>query len=107
LPGALVILGVSAASAQPVRPPGSSASARFYLKRGEDFSGAREYDRAIADYTTAIGLKPDYAEAYNDRGFAYYLKGDAERAISVKRCTGTAAGAEPVNKANRMSGITA
>jgi tetratricopeptide (TPR) repeat protein len=26
-------------------------------------------------------LKPDYAEAYNDRGFAYYLKGDAEHAI--------------------------
>ena len=37
---------------------------------------------AIADYNTAIQLKPDYAEAYNNRGFAYYLKGDAERAIA-------------------------
>jgi len=27
-------------------------------------------------------LKPDYAEAYNDRAFAYYLKGDFERAIA-------------------------
>jgi len=27
-------------------------------------------------------LKPDYAEAYNDRGFAYYLKGNPERAIA-------------------------
>lgn len=61
---------------------GSATGADFYLKRGEDFSGAHQYDRAIADYTTAIQLKPEYAEAYNDRGFAYYLKGDAERAIA-------------------------
>ena len=56
--------------------------AEFYLKRGEELSGIHEYDRAIGDYSTAIQLKPDYAEAYNDRGFAYYLKGNAERAIA-------------------------
>ena len=67
---------------QTIAPPGSTVGAEFFLKRGEDFSGVHEYDRAIADYTTAIQLKPDYAEAYNDRGFAYYLKGDAERAIA-------------------------
>ena len=67
---------------QTITPPGSAAGADFYLKRGEDFSGVHQYDRAIADYTTAIQLNPDYAEAYNDRGFAYYLKGDAERAIA-------------------------
>src|SRR5262245_52849608 len=50
--------------------------------RGETLSGNQQCDRAIADYTTAIQLKPDYAEAYNDRGFAYYLKGDFERAIA-------------------------
>ena len=71
-----------APTSQTIAPPGSAAGAEFYLKRGEDFSGVHEYDRAIADYTTAIQLKPDYAEAYNDRGFAYYLKGDAERAIA-------------------------
>jgi tetratricopeptide (TPR) repeat protein len=69
-------------AAQTIGPPGSAVDAEFYLKRGEDFSGARQYDRAIADYTAAIQLKPDHAEAYNDRGFAYYLKGDAERAIA-------------------------
>lgn len=52
------------------------------MKRGEELSGAREYDRAIADYSDAIRLKPDYAEAYNNRGFAYYLKGDGARAIA-------------------------
>jgi hypothetical protein len=54
--------------------PGAPSDAEFYLKRGEDFSSAHDHDRAIAEYTTAIRLKPDYAEAYNDRGFAYYLK---------------------------------
>jgi tetratricopeptide (TPR) repeat protein len=53
-----------------------------YLRRGEVSAGAHEYDRAIADYNMAIQLKPDYAEAYNDRGFAYYLKGNGERAIA-------------------------
>ena len=62
--------------------PSSANSAEFYLKRGDDSSAAHRYDQAIADYTTAIQLKPDYAEAYNNRGFAYYLKGDGERAIA-------------------------
>jgi len=70
-------------TAQTIAPPSAAAvGAEFYLKRGEDYSGAHQYDRAIADYTTAIQRKPDYAEAYNDRGFAFYLKGDAERAIA-------------------------
>jgi len=62
--------------------PQSAGDPEFYLKRGESLCGARQHDRAIADYTTAIQLKPDYAEAYNDRGFAYYLKGNGERAIA-------------------------
>ena len=87
----LAILSRQAATASPSQrpplpqttvPPAPAAGAEFYLKRGEDFSGARQYDQAITDYTTAIRLKPDYAEAYNDRGFAYYLKGDAEPAIA-------------------------
>ena len=68
--------------AQSVAAPGPATGAEFYLTRGENFSAVHQYDQAIADYTTAIQLKPDYAEAYNDRGFAYYLKGDAERAIA-------------------------
>ncbi|MGB5772260.1 MAG: tetratricopeptide repeat protein, partial [Crocosphaera sp.] len=31
-----------------------------------------EYDKAIADYTKAIELNPNYAYAYNNRGLAYY-----------------------------------
>ena len=39
-------------------------------------------DRAISDYDRAIQLKPDYAEAYNNRGSAYAYKGDLDRAIN-------------------------
>ena len=58
------------------------SGAEFFLKRGEFFSAARAYNAAIEEYSAAIELKPDYAAAYNNRGFAYYLKGDAERAIA-------------------------
>jgi tetratricopeptide (TPR) repeat protein len=57
-------------------------AAHEYLERGEVLSGARSYAAAINAYSHAIQLRPDFAEAYNDRGFAYYLSGDAERAIA-------------------------
>ncbi|MGV2433944.1 MAG UNVERIFIED_CONTAM: tetratricopeptide repeat protein [Anaerolineae bacterium] len=31
----------------------------------------QQYQRAIEDYDRAIQLKPDYADAYNNRGNAY------------------------------------
>ena len=40
-----------------------------------------EYDSAIVDYTKAIELNPDYAEAYNNRGVAYHLKKEYDSAI--------------------------
>jgi hypothetical protein len=79
---AVVVFGLIELQSQTIPPSTSSSGAEFYLRRGEDFSGIRQYDRAIDDYTTAIKLKPDYAEAYNDRAFAYYLKRDFERAIA-------------------------
>ena len=39
-----------------------------------------EYDKAVADYSEAIRLKPDYAEAFYDRGHAYEQKGDYGKA---------------------------
>ena len=38
-------------------------------------------DQAIADFTEAIRLDPNYANAYNNRGLAYDDKGDFARAI--------------------------
>lgn len=42
---------------------------------------AGHLDLALADYTTAISLDPDFAEAYEGRGEVYELKGDLDRAI--------------------------
>lgn len=48
-------------------------------------------DKRIELYSKSIDLKPDYAEAYNNRGFTYFLKGekdlafkDYEKAIELK-----------------------
>ena len=43
-----------------------------------------EYDKAIADYTEVIRLKPAVGvpEAYRDRGFAYRKKGDFDKTIA-------------------------
>jgi len=43
---------------------------------------AREYDRAIADYSEAIRLDPKNAGAYSGRGEAYCFKGEYDRAIA-------------------------
>jgi tetratricopeptide (TPR) repeat protein len=74
-----VAMALVAGQSPSPRPP---SDAEFHLTRGESRSAVKDYDGAIAEYTLAIQLKPDYAEAYNDRGFAYYLKGEAEPAIA-------------------------
>ena len=40
-----------------------------------------EYDRAIEDYDTAIGLDENDPYAYSSRGLAYYVKDEYDRAI--------------------------
>jgi hypothetical protein len=39
-------------------------------------------DRAIADFDKVIGLKPDYATAYESRARALVSKGDYTRAVA-------------------------
>lgn len=50
-------------------------SAMLYRERGEVYARNNAYDRAIADYNTAIRLDP-VAVSFLDRGMAYYLKGN-------------------------------
>lgn len=58
------------------------ALAVIYKNRGFTYSaGKSDFDRAIADYDMAIQIKPDYADAYNERGLAHYSKGNFDRAI--------------------------
>ena len=47
----------------------------------------RDYDRAILEFDLAIQLKPDYADAYFQRGLAYYYHHRYARAIDdLSRC---------------------
>ncbi|MGZ3614108.1 MAG: tetratricopeptide repeat protein, partial [Syntrophales bacterium] len=39
------------------------------------------YKQAIGDYDKAIELNPTYAEAYNNRGTAYWSLGNLRKAI--------------------------
>jgi len=40
------------------------------------------FDRAIAEFDKAIEINPSLADAWCNRGFAHYYKGDLERAIA-------------------------
>ena len=57
-------------------------TAERYYQSGDNRFRRGEYDRAIADYTRGIALKPDLTSAYYNRGLAYHIKGDYDRAIA-------------------------
>ena len=59
-----------------------STRAKAYYNRGNAYDDKGEVDIAIADFTKAIALNPNYALAYNNRGNAYGRKGDYDRAIA-------------------------
>jgi len=53
-----------------------------HSERGTAFSDKGDLDRAIADYSKAIQIRPDYDIAYYNRGNAHRGKGDFDRAIA-------------------------
>ena len=61
---AAVVLSTQAAHAQ---------SADDYVDRGVAKYRLRDYQGAIADYSKAIEINPQYADAYNNRGIAKYM----------------------------------
>ncbi len=63
--------------------PGNLAIA--YYNRGNGYNGKREYARAIADFTKAIELKPDYGVAYYNRGKVHETEGRKDLAIADYR----------------------
>ncbi len=54
--------------------PKNKALAEVYFNRGIEWNAKKERDKAIADYTEALHLNPQYREAYNNRGNAYRAK---------------------------------
>jgi len=56
--------------------------ANKYYNSGVAHSKNGDYDCAIKDYTQAIALKPDYADAYYRRSRAWLYLGEEEKAKS-------------------------
>ena len=56
--------------------------ARLHYRRGTGWAAKGIYDRAIADYDTAIRLDPKFADAFYNRGNAWSNKGESDRAIA-------------------------
>jgi Flp pilus assembly protein TadD len=50
------------------------------MKSGKAYYDQKDYDRAIADFTVALRMRPDTIYLYVSRGNAYLGKGDRVRA---------------------------
>jgi len=59
---------------------GNENEAQRAFERGVAHADLGETDKAIADYTEAIRLKPDDAKAYYNRGVAFEDSGDKSKA---------------------------
>jgi len=78
---ALVLLLAAVSGCGGNEVPDISAAAATELKKGRDFLGRGDFDTAIASFTEAIRLDPNYAEAYYNCGKAYSNKGEYDKAI--------------------------
>ncbi len=56
----------------------ADARAAAFFNRGTGYHAMSRYSQAIGDYTSAIELKPDYADAYFKRGLAYRSRAAAD-----------------------------
>ena len=60
---------------------GKEAAWAFY-GRANAYRNKSDYNNAIADYSEAIRLDPQYAYAYGNRGLAYSDREEIDRAIA-------------------------
>ncbi len=57
------------------------AKAEEFFQRGSEFDSQGQSQEAIAEYTQAIQLAPDYVEAYFYRGNLLALEGQPQKGI--------------------------
>lgn len=61
--------------------PATLVTAQDYLAQGDYDYEQGDCEKAIADYTSAVELNPDLAEAFNNRAYVYMLKQDYVMAL--------------------------
>jgi tetratricopeptide (TPR) repeat protein len=62
--------------------PAAQKSAADHNTRGRELLNQRKFHEAIEELNEAIRQQPDFALAYNARGFAYYLMHDYPPALA-------------------------
>lgn len=68
---------------EPAEPaPTRALTAVEHFNRGVDYQEQGRLDLAIKEYTRAIALDLQYADAHFNRGLAYFEKGDYDRGIA-------------------------
>ena len=72
-------------------PPATLVSSQDYFMQGDYDFDRHEYTSAILDYSSAIQLNPQFAEAYNNRAYTYMVIQDyadalldLDRAIEIR-----------------------
>jgi tetratricopeptide (TPR) repeat protein len=63
---------------QAVQPP----SAREIIERADERARAGDFDRAIAEYSSALRLDPANVTVLNNRAYGYWSKGETDLAIA-------------------------
>ena len=53
-----------------------------HLRKGDSYADGGKLNEAIAEYTKAIELKPNFVEAYNNRASVYTEMGEYEKAVA-------------------------
>lgn len=62
-------------------PPPEPETAEEYVDRGNRYSRNGVYERAIADYTSAIDMDANCADAWFNRGVSWYEVGEYQQSI--------------------------
>jgi len=78
---ALTLCGTAAFDQETGTNLTEKTDAKSYVDSGNAWYDKKDYDRAIADYTEAIRIDPEYSKAYNGRGIAYDNKCEYDNAI--------------------------
>ena len=58
------------------------ADAARWFEKGMELSSQRDYRGAVAAFTKAIEINPEFAEAYHERGLRYQRIGDRKQSLA-------------------------